>query len=197
MKTTKQARATRKASSRPTAARSPTEVVLAPAPTTKFHVPAKWAWHYRVLLKLRDRLRAERGQQLSEAAEPLEPHSMDIADTATDEFDHDLAISQLSAAQDALYEIEEALRHIRDGTYGVCEETGKQIPAARLRAIPWARFCRETQARLEQKVAAGREHPGKAVSIRETAGEWKRGPESDDEPLSLGRPRTNVKGNRL
>jgi RNA polymerase-binding transcription factor DksA len=197
MKTTKQDRSTRKAGSRPRTARSLTEAVLAPAPTTTFNVPRKWAWHYRVLLKLRERLRAERGEQLSEAAEPLEPHGMDIADTATDEFDHDLAISQLSAAQDALYEIEEALRHIRDGTYGVCEETGKQIPAARLRAIPWARFCRETQARLEQKVAAGRKHPGKAVSIRETAGEWKRGPESDDERRSRHRPPTKVKGNRL
>jgi hypothetical protein len=35
------------------------------------------------------------------AAEPLEPHSLDDADSAPDEFAHDLALTQLSAEQDA------------------------------------------------------------------------------------------------
>jgi hypothetical protein len=42
-------------------------------------------------------------KQLSEAAEPVERHSLHQADSATNEFDHELALSQLSAEQDALY----------------------------------------------------------------------------------------------
>ena len=96
----------------------------------------KWAWLYQVLLDLRERLLKGRSEQLAQAAEPLEPHSMDIADSATDEFDHDMALSQLSAEQDALFEVEQALKRILIGTYGVCEETGQPIPQERLKAVP-------------------------------------------------------------
>ena len=96
----------------------------------------KWAWHQRVLLGRRERLLKERGEQLSAAAEPLERHSMDEADSASDEFDHNLALSELSAEQDALFAIEAALKRMATGTYGTCEETGRRIPPARLKAIP-------------------------------------------------------------
>jgi RNA polymerase-binding protein DksA len=126
----------------------------------------KWASHYRVLLGLRDRLLKERGEHLAQSAERLEPHSMDIADSATDEFDHDLALSQLSAEQRALYEVDEALKRIRNGTYGLCEETGEPISAARLRAIPWARFAKAVETRLESKGALHRPHLGALGSVR-------------------------------
>ena len=46
---------------------------------------------------LRDRLIEERSEALSEAAEPVERHSLHQADSATNEFDHELALSQFSA----------------------------------------------------------------------------------------------------
>ena len=128
-------------------------------------VPSKWAWHYRALLQSRERLlKAQRGQ-LQEAAEPMERHSMDMADSASDEFDHDLALSELSTDQNALYEVEEALKRIASGSYGVCEETGEPIPAARLRAIPWARFSKVVEERLEKKGIIRRPHLGKVSSV--------------------------------
>lgn len=108
-----------------------------------------WRGHYRALLRLREHLLKERGEQLRTAATPLEPHSIHLADSATDELDHDLALAELSAEQEALYEVEEAIHRILDGTYGICELTGKPISTQRLRAAPWARFSRETQERLE------------------------------------------------
>ena len=130
-------------------------------------VNPKWAWHYQVLLGLHERLLKERSEQLAEAAEPLEPHSMDIADSATDQFDHDMALSRLSAEQDALFEVEEALKRILNGTYGLCEETGTPIPAERLNAVPWARFVREVEARLENEGAVRQPHLGALGSVRE------------------------------
>src|SRR6266498_3042521 len=127
---------------------------------------AKWAWHYRVLLSLRERLLKERGDRLSEASQPLEPHSMDLADSATDEFDHDLALSQLSAKQDMLYEVDEAIKRIQKRTYGACEETGKRIPAARLKAIPWTRFAKEAELRLEDKGVVSKPRLGALGSVR-------------------------------
>ena len=103
----------------------------------------KWSWHYRTLLKLRDRLLKDRVQQISEAAEPLRAPSMHLADSATDELDHQLAIAELNAEQSMLYEVDQAIRRILDGTYGKCERTGKPIQAARLRAVPWSPFAKE------------------------------------------------------
>lgn len=107
---------------------------------------------------MRDRLIEERNEALSEAAEPIERHSMHQADSATNEFDRELAVSQLSAQQDALYEIEAAMRRILDGSYGVCEQTGKRIPAARLKAVPWTRFREEVEAQLENTGEIARPH---------------------------------------
>jgi hypothetical protein len=84
--------------------------------STAKRINPKWVWHYRVLLGLRQRLLKERGERLAVVAEPLELHSMDIADSASDEFDHNMGLSELSAEQDALFEAEEALKRILNGT---------------------------------------------------------------------------------
>ncbi|MBI3849926.1 MAG: TraR/DksA family transcriptional regulator [Verrucomicrobia bacterium] len=129
-------------------------------------IDPKWAWHYRALVALRERLLRERGEKLDDASQPLEPHSMDMADSATDEFDHNMALSELSAEQDAFFEIEEALKRILNGSYGVCEETGKPISPARLRAIPWARFSKDIEDRFEQQGAVNRAQLGQVASVR-------------------------------
>ena len=130
-------------------------------------VPRRWKWHYKTLALMRDRLIKERNEALSEAAEPIERHSMHQADSAADEFYRELAVSQLSAQQDALYEIEAALRRILDGSYGMCEQTGKRIPAARLKAVPWTRFHEEVEAQLENTGEIARPHLGAVRSLRD------------------------------
>jgi DnaK suppressor protein len=58
---------------------------------------------------------------------------MHQADAGSDAYDRDFALSLLSQEQDALYEIDQALKRIELGTYGVCEMSGKPIPHARLK----------------------------------------------------------------
>src|SRR5437879_4403635 len=81
---------------------------------------------------------------------------MHQADAGSDAYDRDFALSLLSQEQDALYEIDQALKRIELGTYGVCEMSGKQIPRARLEAIPFARFTLECQSQLEKQNKASR-----------------------------------------
>ncbi len=73
------------------------------------------------------------------------------ADAGSDAYEKDFALSLLSQEQDALYEIEEALKRIEVGTYGVCEMSNKVIPHTRLEAIPFARFTVECQQQLEKE----------------------------------------------
>src|SRR2546423_14691431 len=81
---------------------------------------------------------------------------MHQADAGSDAYDRDFALSLLSQEQDALYEIDQALKRIELGTYGICEMSGKPIPRNRLEAIPFARFTVECQSQLEKQSKASR-----------------------------------------
>src|SRR5229473_2433659 len=81
---------------------------------------------------------------------------MHQADAGSDAYDRDFALSLLSQEQDALYEIDQALKRIELDTYGICEMSGKPIPHARLEAIPFARFTVECQSQLEKQNKASR-----------------------------------------
>jgi DnaK suppressor protein len=76
---------------------------------------------------------------------------MHQADAGSDAYDRDFALSLLSQEQDALYEIEEALKRMELGSYGVCEMSGKKISHARLEALPFARYTVECQAEVERQ----------------------------------------------
>ncbi len=76
---------------------------------------------------------------------------MHQADAGSDAYDRDFALSLLSQEQDALYEIEEALKRVGSGTYGVCEMSGKPIAHARLEALPFARYTVECQSQIEKQ----------------------------------------------
>lgn len=116
-------------------------------------VKPEWARFHRHLLELRDQLLKQMSGLAKESAQELAGYSLHMADSGTDNFDRDFALSLLSSDQDAIYEIEEALKRIEKNTYGICELTGKAIPKARLEAIPWTRFTVQAQAQLEREGA--------------------------------------------
>ena len=127
-----------------------TAVVAKSAPNGQVQVKPEWQKYYDNLLDLRDRLIRQMNGLAKESAEEMDGYSLHMADSGTDNFDRDFALSLLSADQDAVYEIEEALKRIEKNTYGVCELTGKPIPRKRLEAIPWTRFTVQAQAQLER-----------------------------------------------
>ena len=81
---------------------------------------------------------------------------MHQADAGSDAYDRDFALNLLSQEQDALYEIDEALKRIELGTYGTCEMSNKPINHERLEAIPFTRYTVECQSQLEKQNKAQR-----------------------------------------
>jgi DnaK suppressor protein len=128
-------------------------------------IKPEWTKYYSILLDLRERLLQQMDGLAKESAEQLPGYSLHMADSGTDNFDRDFALSLLSSDQDAIYEIEEALKRIEKNTYGICELTGKQIPRARLSAIPWTRFTVEAQAQLEREGALRQRRLGSLGTI--------------------------------
>ena len=134
----------------------------------KIRVKPQWSKYYQNLIILRDRLVAQMNGLAKETTEEIPTYSLHMADSGTDNFDRDFALSLLSSDQDAIYEIEEALKRIEKNTYGVCELTGKAIPKARLEAIPWTRFTVEAQAQLEREGALRQRRLGTLGTVDST-----------------------------
>ena len=149
---------TKKSAPRNKSQASATSAAILGRPVSKANIAAvdakkikgEWQKYYNYLLELREQLLHQMNGLAKESAQELPGYSLHMADSGTDNFDRDFALSLLSADQDAVYEIEEALKRIEKRTYGVCELTGKNIPRARLEAIPWTRFTVEAQGQLER-----------------------------------------------
>ena len=86
-------------------------------------------------------------------------------DAGSDAYDRDFALSVLAKEQDALYEIEQALRRIQSGAYGICEMSARKIPSARLEAIPFARLTVECQSQWEKEYGNRRFRPSNEVGF--------------------------------
>ena len=144
-------------------------------------IKPEWSKYYNILLDLRERLRNQMAGLAKESAEQLAGYSLHMADSGTDNFDRDFALSLLSSDQDAVYEIEEALKRIERQTYGVCELTGKTIPKARLDAIPWTRFTVEAQMQLEKEGALRSRRLGSLGTVDSVGGVEIEDDDRDDE----------------
>ena len=106
---------------------------------------------------------------------------MHQADAGSDAYDRDFALSLLGKEQDALYEINEALKRIEQGVYGICEMSAQKIPQERLEALPFTRYTVTCQERIERQQMGGRgARPVRSLFGLDDAGEAS-GDSSDEE----------------
>ncbi len=111
-----------------------------------------------LLLELRDRVIDEisfisndnLNRSSKESSGDLSGYSFHMADQGTDNYDREFAASLLNTEHDVLYEIDEALRRIDQGTYGICEISGHTIERERLKVLPFARFSVAVQSEIEK-----------------------------------------------
>lgn len=86
-----------------------------------------------------------------DASGDLSGYSLHMADMATDNFDREFNLGLASSEQQILNKIDEALRKIEEGKFGVCEVCSKPISQKRLLAVPYAKFCIKCQSEEEKK----------------------------------------------
>jgi len=130
----------------------------APIPDEGKDVPEKFKRFYKLLLDLRNHLTAGITLHSEETLKrsnkddsgDLSSYGQHMADAGTDTFDRDFALSLVSSEQEALSEIDAAIKRIHAGTYGICEITQKPISKDRLLAVPFTRHSAEAQKGLER-----------------------------------------------
>jgi len=83
-------------------------------------------------------------------------YSFHMADAGTDSMEREISFDIASKEGRFMREIDDALRRIYNGVYGICEASGVPIPRARLEALPWARYTVHEQENIEKQQRAGR-----------------------------------------
>jgi len=94
-----------------------------------------------------------------DASGDLSSMPIHMADLGTDNFEQEFSLELMDSERKLLTEINDALDRIENGTYGICEGTGKPISKARLEAQPWARYSIEYAKMLEEGLVQEGEQP--------------------------------------
>jgi DnaK suppressor protein len=114
--------------------------------------------YYRdLLLAKRRELVGDMGSMEAEALRSssgsnLSTLPMHMADMGTDNYEQEFTLGLVEKDRVVLREINQALAKIQDGTYGICEGTGKPIGKPRLEAQPWAKYSIEYARMLEKRI---------------------------------------------
>lgn len=104
----------------------------------------------RRLLELRRSITSGYWRERKASRVPFEEVD-NLFELAAYSLESDIVISLGELEREQILLIEEALRRIAKGSYGLCTECGGRIPSARLEAIPWAPFCVRCQQMLESE----------------------------------------------
>ena len=105
-------------------------------------VPPEWRGHFKELQTLRKGLLKTRDNPKSRLAASVIGRAM--------------SLGILAHEPDALSEVDAAISRILDGSYGICQKTGRPIPESRLRVVPWTRFTKEALEGIERGKMAER-----------------------------------------
>lgn len=95
-------------------------------------------------------------QTQRDAGGDLSAYSFHMADMGTDAMEREKAFLFASAEGKLLYNVDQALRRLYRGEFGVCASCGKDIGKPRLDAIPHANFCVDCQEKQEKEANATR-----------------------------------------
>jgi DnaK suppressor protein len=116
-------------------------------------------WRRELQRSLSEKLAAVRANTGHESGRP---ETLDTADASESDLQLDVSVSLTEMTAQVLHRIDEALRRIASGDYGVCVECGADIAMKRLAALPFAVRCRDCEElrevgnRQARRASAGR-----------------------------------------
>jgi DnaK suppressor protein len=115
---------------------------------------------YAELKAMLEERRTEIHQKLKSLRETLPADNevvKDAEEQSVDDYVQDVDFALMQMKSQTLAKIDDAVRRLEQGRYGACVECGREIAAARLKALPFAAKCRECQEAEEGLAAEERE----------------------------------------
>jgi DnaK suppressor protein len=111
----------------------------------------------RMLLRKRESViqntKEEVSKYISGESRQLVESALDGGDWSVIDLSEDLRLQKLGANSDTIVKIDESIRKLEEGTYGLCEDCGDEIRAERLKILPFAIRCRDCQEDHEELLA--------------------------------------------
>jgi len=108
----------------------------------------------RLLINRREEIvkeaKAEISKYIKGEKRQLVETALDDGDWSVIDLTEDISLKQLSTHRENLLKIDEALRKLKEGTYGKCEDCGEEISDKRLKVIPFAIYCIDCKEKREQ-----------------------------------------------
>jgi len=86
-----------------------------------------------------------------DAAGDISGYAFHMADVASDTYDREFSLGLASNERELLYELDDAIKKIEEGVFGICEECKSSIAKTRLTAVPYARLCVKCQEKKEKR----------------------------------------------
>lgn len=86
-----------------------------------------------------------------DASGDISGYTYHMADVATDNYDREFSLGLAANERQSILELDDALKKIQDGTFGVCEDCKSSITKTRLKALPYARLCLKCQEKKEKR----------------------------------------------
>lgn len=105
----------------------------------------------RELLTIRKALSKKLANNMSVFKGKSFDYGNDVADISLEDIEESMCMSLSGNERDVIGKIDRALEKMSEGTYGVCDISGEEIPAKRLEAIPYATMTVESQRKLERE----------------------------------------------
>ncbi len=116
-----------------------------------------------MLSKMREELVREIARRTKATAVSGVSDIGDILDSVSEERTRELDMILTDREKQKLKQIDDALDRIEEDTYGLCEECGIKIPRARLKVVPFAKYCVECKEVIEREEKYTREEPEEGV----------------------------------
>lgn len=113
----------------------------------------------KALIKLREKVMGDMNaltrdildKSPKDASGDLSGYTFHMADVASDTFEREFTLDLAGSEQKIIYQIDEALKRIETGEYGICVMCGERIAKQRLKAIPYAQYCIKCQSQIEKE----------------------------------------------
>jgi DnaK suppressor protein len=105
------------------------------------------------LLEIKGQILKKMNQTYSESKEVETDVAQDLADKAESSYTKEFLLSLTDTEREQLLQIDEALRTLEKGDFGVCQMCGQPISKKRLEALPWAAYCIDCQQKVEAEKA--------------------------------------------
>ncbi|MGM7723186.1 TraR/DksA family transcriptional regulator [Metabacillus sp. Hm71] len=95
----------------------------------------------------------------------LSSYDNHFADTATELDEQEKQMMLYESSQKLLEDVNEALERIKNGTYGICIDTGEPISIYRLDALPYAKRTMEAQKKYEEETNLKRDQEERYIEL--------------------------------